>query len=685
MKYIITGFAATALMVWMASCSSTTQTTEEITYGIQVEDMDTTASPREDFYQYANGGWLDRTEIPADRGRWGSFDALRKRTTQNVLTLMEGSKATDFEEGSDQRKAFVFFQTGMDTQWANENGIRPIEGLLAQAEEVKDVASLQKFMEDTEPYGLSVFFGFGVSPDARKSDVYATYLGNGALGLPDRDYYVKDDEESKRIKGDYLAHVERMLPFIGYDEADAKSAAQAIVDLETALAEPRMDKVQRRNPLLRYNKRSIDQLEEMLPGIDWAQYFEGIGAGKMDTLIVSDPRYIQSLAETLENFDAETWRHYLKWTILNDYATRLTTEIDQANFDFYGKKLRGLEEQRSRDERMIDVCNSVIGEALGKLYVDKYFPQEAKQVASDMVDNILKAFDQRIRNLEWMSDSTKTKALKKLSTFTVKIGYPDKWKDYGKMVVQSKEEGGTYASNIMNVSKFNYEKQLSRIGQQVDASEWFMAPQVVNAYYNPLQNEIVFPAAILQPPFYDYRADAAVNYGGIGAVIGHEISHGFDDQGSRFDAEGNMNNWWTDEDRQAFESRNRKLIEQFDAYEPLPGINVNGAFTLGENIGDLGGINVAFDGLQMHLKENGDPGLIDGMSPSERFFLSWGTIWRTKYRDEALKTQIKTDPHSPAMYRAIGPLSNFQPFYETYGIQEGDAAFRADTNRVNIW
>ena len=685
MKYIITGIAAIALTAWMVSCSSTTQTTEEGSYGIQVEDMDTTANPKEDFYQYANGGWLDRTEIPADRGRWGSFDALRKRTTQNVLTLMEGSQATDFEEGSDQRKAFVFFQTGMDTQWANENGIKPIEGLLAQADEVKDVASLQNFMEETEPYGLSVFFGFGVSPDARNSDVYATYLGGGALGLPDRDYYVKDDEESKRIKGDYLAHVERMLPFIGYDEEEAKSAAQAIVDLETALAEPRMDKVQRRNPLLRYNKRSIDQLEEMLPPIEWAQYFEGIGAGQLDTLIVSDPRYIQSLGETLEDFDAETWRHYLKWTILNDYATRLSTEIDQANFDFYGKKLRGLEEQRSRDERMIDVCNRALGEALGKLYVDEYFPEEAKQVASDMVDNILKAFDQRIKNLEWMTDSTKTKALKKLSTFTVKIGYPDKWKDYGKMVVQTKEEGGTYASNVMNVSKFNYEKQLSRIGQEVDASEWFMAPQVVNAYYNPLQNEIVFPAAILQPPFYDYKADAAVNYGGIGAVIGHEISHGFDDQGSRFDAEGNMNNWWTDEDREAFESRNRKLIEQFDSYEPLPGINVNGAFTLGENIGDLGGINVAYDGLQMHLKEKGDPGLIDGMSPNERFFLSWGTIWRTKYRDEALKTQIKTDPHSPAMYRAIGPLSNFQPFYDTYGIQEGDAAFRADSNRVNIW
>lgn len=654
-------------------------------YGIRLEDMDGSVDPREDFYQFANGGWLDNTEIPADRGRWGSFDALRKRTTQNVLEMMAESDVSSFETGSDQWKAFVFYQSAMDTNHANQLGITPIQPMLDAANAVTDLKSLQGFIEETEPYGLSAFFGFGVSPDARNSSVYATYLGGGTLGLPDRDYYVKEDDESKRIRNDYKGFIIEMLPYIGYSEEEAQSAADQILALETAMAEPRMDKVQRRNPLLRYNKRSMDQLSEMLPPVDWTGYFENVGAGALDTVIVGDPKYISALDSILNNTSIDVIKHYLKWSVLNRYASQMSTKIDRTNFKFYGKKLRGLEAQRARNERMIDVSNRVLGEALGKLYVDNYFPPEAKETAAYMVGNLRKAFKTRIQNLPWMTEETKVKALEKLSTFKVKIGYPDKWKDYSKLVITANEEGGSYAQNMMNASKFNYEKGLERIGQEVDGTEWYMAPQVVNAYYNPLQNEIVFPAAILQPPFYDYRADPAVNYGGIGAVIGHEISHGFDDQGSRFDAEGNMNNWWTDADRKAFEQRNQKLIDQYDSYEPLPGVNVNGAFTLGENIGDLGGLHAAYDGLQIHLAENGDPGAIDGLIQDQRFFLSWATIWRTKYRDEALKTQIKTDPHSPAMYRAIGPLSNFDKFYDTYGLRPGDKDYRAPEDRVRIW
>lgn len=665
--------------------TQTAPITTEKEYGIDLSNMDPSADPRNDFYQYANGGWLNSTEIPADRGRWGSFDGLRKKTTNNVLSIMNEKQLSDFQQGSDQWKAFAFFQSGMDTVRRNELGITPIQNYLIKVDQVSSLEGLQRFIENTERIGLRAFLGFGVGPDARQSDIYATYLGSGALGLPDRDYYVKDDEESERIRSDYQGFIAQMLPYIGYSESEALSASKKILALETRMAEPRMDKVQRRNPLLRYNKRSMDQLEEMLPHMDWPAYFQKIGAGALDTVIVSDPNYISSLKDTWKETDLSTIKHYLKWTILNDYATRLSMDIDRTNFSFYGKKLRGLEQQRALDERMIDMSNRVLGEALGKLYVDQYFPPAAKEAAADMVDNILVAFETRIKNLEWMTEETKEKALEKLSTFVVKIGYPDKWKDYSNLAIRSGEQGGNYAENITNVSKYNYQKGLERIGKEVDASEWFMAPQVVNAYYNPLQNEIVFPAAILQSPFYDYRADAAVNYGGIGAVIGHEISHGFDDQGSRFDAEGNMNNWWTDQDRESFEARNGRLIAQFDAYEPLPGINVNGAFTLGENIGDLGGINVAYDGLQQHLTEKGNPGLIDGLSADERFFLSWATIWRTKYRDEALKTQIKTDPHSPAMYRATGPLTNFEPFYKTFKIEEGDAMYTAPEERVKIW
>lgn len=677
-------YLASILILAMA-CQPTEKTMkEEPVQGITLSYMDTTVSPKEDFFRYVNGAWMDQVDMPADRGRWGSFDELRKTTSDQVLTILESSSLENFEKGSDQYKAFVFYQVAMDTQHANKLGVQPIQTYLDKVETIEDANGLQSFIEEVEQSGLSPFVSFSVGPDLRNSKIYATYLGPGNLGLPDRDYYVKDDEESKRLRGEYEKHVTRMMQFVGYDEAQATQAAARILAIETAMAQPRMDKVQRRNPLLRYNKRSIGQLGEMMTTFDWNQYLNGIGVESLDTIIVSEPNYISALDQILKDFSVEDWQHYLKWTILDATATRLSQEIDEANFDFFGKILSGTESQRPRWERIIDVTNGTLGEALGKLYVDTYFPQEAKAKANEMVQNLLKAYEKRIDNLPWMTDSTKMKAKEKLESFTVKIGYPDEWKDYSDLNIFTTEEG-SYAENIRQVGVHAHKRDLKRIGQQVDTKEWFMPPQMVNAYYNPLQNEIVFPAAILQPPFYNYKADAAVNYGGIGAVIGHEISHGFDDQGSRFDAEGNMNNWWTETDQEQFVALHQKLIDQFDAYEPLEGVFVNGAFTLGENIGDLGGINAAYDALQMHLKEHGNPGKIDGFTPEQRFFLSWGTIWRTKYRDEALKTQVKTDPHSPGMFRAIGPLSNFLPFYEAFGIEEGDETYRHDSVRVVIW
>ena len=653
--------------------------------GIEVSYMDTTADPGNDFFRFANGGWLDQTTIPADRGRWGSFDELRKATSRNVLDVLEGATEGDtYSEGSDQAKAALFYQTAMDTSYLDELGIRPLEGGLEKVSGIRSLTDLQSYMAETAPLQRGLF-GLSVRADINNSAVNIAYLGPGSLGLPERDYYTKEDEESKELQETYRRHIARMYGFLGYEATEATEAAARIYEVEAKMAEARMTKEERRNPLLRNNPRSVEELSELTTAIDWPAYLESIGAGAADTVIVTDLDYMKTLNELLTEGQLPAVVEYLRWTLFNGAANYLSTDIEQANFDFYGKELRGTEAMRPRWERVLDVANWSIGEAIGKLYVDGYFPPEAKATAEEMVDNIKAAFGERIQALDWMSPSTKEKALEKLSTFRVKIAYPDEWKDYSDLVIQGREAGGSYLENLKNIREWNWQEDMEKIGQPVDKDEWFMAPQIVNAYYNPTNNEIVFPAAILQPPFYNYQADPAVNYGGIGAVIGHEISHGFDDQGSRFDKDGNLKNWWTEEDRQRFEALTKKLAAQYDAYEPLEGVRVNGQFTLGENIGDLGGINVAFDGLQRHLAEHGDPGLIDGFTQNQRFFISWATIWRTKYRDEALKNQINTDPHSPGMYRAVGPAVNMLAFYEAFDIAEEDALYRPDSVRVKIW
>ena len=451
------------------------------------------------------------------------------------------------------------------------------------------------------------------------------------------------------------------------------------------MAASKLDKIQKRNPLLLNNPRSQDDIAAMTPSFDWKKYFESIGLSAIDTFIVSEPAFIKSLEPVFTETPIEDLKAYTSWTFLNSSLPYLSNEFEKVKFDFYDGVLAGVQEMKPREERVLEIINFTIGEALGRLYVDSYFPPEAKEVAEELVRNLKKGFSDRIDQLEWMSDSTKTKAKEKLATLRVKIGYPDKWKDFSNLQVKSKDDGGSYVGNMMLLSEWSWKRKIDKIGNAVDKEEWFMPPQMVNAYYHPLYNEVVFPAAILQPPYYDYRADAAVNYGGFGAVIGHEISHAFDDQGSRYDAKGNLANWWTDEDRQNFENRTQKLIDQFNKYEPLPGVFVNGAFTLGENIGDLGGLNVSYDGLQHHLKANGDPGLIDGYTQNQRFFLSWATVWRTLFTDEAMKKQIKTNVHSPGKYRAIGPIVNMPTFYEAFEVQEGDGMYVADSLRVSIW
>ncbi|HSP12215.1 MAG TPA: M13 family metallopeptidase, partial [Salegentibacter sp.] len=434
-----------------------------------------------------------------------------------------------------------------------------------------------------------------------------------------------------------------------------------------------------------YNPMTVAELQNSVPALDWEKYFSEIGAKELDTIIVAQPKYMKALQGVFTQNNVEDWKTYLKWSIFNDAANALSTEIETANWEFYNKTLQGAQEQRPRDEQALQTINWSIGEALGKLYVDEHFPAEAKEQAEEMIANIIKAYETRINNLSWMSEDTKKKAIEKLGTTTIKVGYPDEWKDYSGLEIANVDEDGSYFQNMMNVSKWRTADNMSKLGEPVDKTEWFMSPQTVNAYYNPSYNEIVFPAAILQPPFYDYKADAAINYGGIGAVIGHEISHGFDDSGARFDAEGNLNNWWTDEDLEAFEKLGGDLADQYSKIEVLDSVFINGQFTLGENIGDLGGVNAAYDGLQIHLEENGHPGEIDGYTPEQRFFMSWATVWRTKMRDEALQSKIKTDPHSPGMYRAYVPLQNIDAFYKAFEIGEEDDMYVAPEDRVIIW
>ena len=660
---------------------------QQKTPGINIDFMDKTVSPTQDFFKFVNGTWLKNTEIPADKTRWGSFDELRQNTDKDALAILkDAAKNPKYLSSTDQGKAIIIYKSAMDTVARNKQGITPLKPYLAKIDAVKNIKDLQKLMMEEEAVGGGVgFFGVGIGADEKDSNRNVVSLGPGGLGLPDRDYYVSDDKDSKEKREKYALHVAKMLQLLGEKPQQAKLDADKILALEIQMSQPRLDRVERRDARKQYNPTAISDLQKMLPLIDWNTYLNGVGFSKLDTIIVSQPRYIKALQTVFTENKVESWKAYMRWMLLRGSAGQLSTDIEAANFEFYGKTLTGALKQRPRHEKALQVVNGTVGEALGKLYVEKMFPAEAKDKAAKMIQNLIRAYKIRINNLAWMSAETKTKAIEKLDKLTIKIGYPDKWEDYAALVVKSPETGGSYFDNLKNVSLWNWKKDIEKLGKPVDKTEWGMSPQTVNAYYNPSYNEIVFPAAILQPPFYDYKADEAINYGGIGAVIGHEISHGFDDEGSRYNAEGNLVDWWTENDLKQFTVLGTALADQYSAIEPLPDTHIDGKFTLGENIGDLGGINAAYDGLQLYLKENGNPGLIDGYTPEQRLFISWATIWRGKIRDEALKNQVKTDPHSPAQYRAYVPLLNLESFQQAFSIKPGDGMYLSPDKQVKIW
>lgn len=665
---------------------------EEKVQGIVLENMDTSVKPTDDFFRYVNGTWLDKTEIPADRTSWGGFGELRKKTDADVLAILnkaikEGnfpkikdSKGSEID--SDQEKAVNFYESIMDTIARNKAGKKPLKPFLEKVKKIKNLHDAQEFITHITPYRSGIFYTFWILNDLKNSKINACYLSPSKLSLS-RDYYINNKLKDKLNK--YQEFIIKILQEFGDDKITAEKNASTIISFEKSLAKITKTKEEQRDISKMYNSMTIEDLFKLAPSIDWITHLKKIGINNIKKIIVTDPNYFKEMNTILNTHSLEDIKLFLHWNTINRSLNFLSTDLEKASWEFYSKTIQGAKKQRPRDERALKEVNDNFGEALGKLYVDAKFPPEAKKKAKEMIDNVMLGFEKRIAQLPWMSSETKEKALAKLHKLTVKIAYPDKWKDYTTLQIENLKKGGTYFKNIMNTFKWNFNQSFAKYGKEVDRTEWGMSPQTVNAYFNPVNNEIVFPAAILQPPFYNYKADEAVNYGGIGAVIGHEISHSFDDNGSRFDGDGNLKNWWTEDDSKKFKTIGDKLVKQYSDIIAIDSMHLNGEYTLGENIGDLGGVQAAYEGLQIFLKKNGRPADIDGFTAEQRFFLSWGTIWRTKMRDEALKNLIMTNTHAPGQYRAYMPLKNVDAFYKAFDVKEGDKMYITPEERVRIW
>ena len=650
-------------------------------HGISIEFMDKSVRPQDDFYNYVNGGWMKTAVIPADKSSWGSFNELREKTDENSLSILKNILTEKYEKGTEGQKIQDLYATYMDMDKRNADGINPIKEDLAKIDAIKNMKDLQKYLIEAVKEENNPLFDWGISGDLKNSKMNAVYLSSASLGLG-KDYYQKENEDNRKTLEEYTKYVASLLEIIG--EKNATEKAQRVVALEKSFAKTYLTNEEGRDANKRYNPKTMEELAKISKNINLVNYLKGAGVNT-DRVIIGELKYYENLDKFINPNNLELIKDYLKVHLVSDNTAYLNQRLDDLSFAFYGQYLQGQQVQRPMDKRALSLINGRLGEAFGKIYVQRYFSPEAKKEMEVMIDYLKKSYRQHINNLDWMSETTKEKALEKLSKFNVKIAYPDKWEDYSKLVIESKNDGVNLYSNLKNIVKWDYEKALEKIGKPVDKTKWGMRPQTVNAYYSPLNNEIVFPAAILQAPFFDFKADPAVNFGGIGAVIGHEIAHGFDDGGARFDGDGNLNNWWTEEDKKNFEVKVKQLADQFSKYEPVKGNFVNGVFTSGENIADLAGVAIAYDALQMYLKDKGNQELISGYSQNQRFFLSWATIWRTKSTEKYMINQVKTDPHTPGYFRAFAPLTNVDAFYEAFDVKEGDKHYKKPEDRIKIW
>ena len=682
-RLLIAGMAATLAL----SCSraapppppSSTTSAKPLAAGVEINGFDKTVRPQDDLYRHVNGAWLAKTQIPADRGAYGGFYEAIDRTQDQLRGIVEAAaKAPDKAPGSDQQKLGDFYAAFMDEARVNQIGKSPLEPELARVDRIATRTDLARHIARMMLLNVTTLIGGSVDGDAQDPKTAVLYLQQDGLGLPDREYYLKDDPKLKEYRAKYLAYITRMLTLAGQASPDA--AAREILAFETRLARVHWTNVESRDAVKTYNKVTLQDLPKQFPGLDWDAWSQELGARDAKVVIVAQPSYFKAMASLVATLPVDRWKPYLKFHTANALAPYLSADFVEARFDFYGRTLQGVKEMLPRWKRAVNNLDSAMGELLGKVYVDRHFTPDAKARMERLVENLRAAFREGIDKLEWMGPETKKEAQAKLAAFRPKIGYPSKWRDYSKVEIKPDDLFG----NMTRASLAESHYQIGKAGKPVDPEEWGMTPQTVNAYYNPVRNEIVFPAAILQPPFFDMSADDAVNYGGIGGVIGHEMGHGFDDQGRRYDSTGTLRDWWTSKDGEEFNRRAKGLVAQYSAMEALPGLKVNGELTLGENIGDLTGVTISYRAYQ-HSLEGREPPVIDGTTGTQRFFYGWAQAWRAKFRDDALRQQVMSNEHAPDMMRGNGPLPNVDAFYSTFSVKDGDKLFVAPERRVKIW
>lgn len=674
----ITAFSMPAMILLMIGACKQPKADEELQSGILFKNMDTTAIPGNDFTEYVNGSWMKNTKIPPDKSSYGVGSMVNDKAQEDVKAIIEQAAKGNPTVDSEEQKIGDFYESYMNMKTRDAIGLAPLKSEFAKIDSITNAKDLAAYFAYAGRLGNLAPFGVGVLEDFKDPKKYMLYSWQGGLGLPEREYYFLKDAKSVAIRSKYVLHIENMLNIAGI--SGAKTKAGEIMALETQIASKHMKKEDTRNVAGLYNKYSVKSLNTLLPDFDWTALLTEAGVAKEDSLVVCQVAFTKDLNTILKTTSLDTWKTYLKWGVVHGSATSLTTALDKENFDFFAKTLYGVTEQRPQWRRAVDEVNGALGEMVGKLYVGKHFPPAAKERMLKLVDNLLKAYESSIKALDWMSPETKKQALTKISKFTPKIGYPDKWRDYSALKIIKNDLYG----NEKRATAFEYNRNISKLGQPVDRSEWGMTPQTVNAYYNPTMNEIVFPAAILQPPFFNMNAEDAVNYGGIGAVIGHEIGHGFDDQGSTFDGDGVMRNWWTSKDQSEFKKRTTALVAQYSGFKVFPDLNVNGEFTLGENIGDLGGLSIALKAYKASLDGKPAP-VMEGFTGEQRVFIGWGQVWLNKSREESLRNQVGTDPHSPAKFRVNGVVRNIPEFYTAFNVKPSDSLYLAPEKRVKIW
>ncbi len=658
--------------------SKTASVSTPVASGLEKKNFDDTIRPQDDLYRFVNNNWLKTAKIPADKSTYGTFAMLGDQSLERLKIIVEEAAGSKALPGSEAQKVGDFYKSYTNTEKLEALGLKPAEKYLQEVDAIQDKDALARWFARGQHFGITGPIRFFVNQDEKDATQYIGYFYQGGLGLPDRDYYFKEDDEIKKIRSAYLKHIESMFQYAGF--SDPAGSAKKIYALEEQLAKGQWTRVENRDPQKTYNKVETDKLNALTSDFHWKNFVEGLGIQQQKAVVVSQPTYITAFGQAMKNGSLDDWRLYAKWRVLSDSAPYLSKKFDDEDFNFYSKTLRGIQEQEPRWKRAVQNIDALMGEAVGKIYVQKYFPPENKARMEKLVQNLLAAYDQSIQSLDWMSPETKKAAKEKLSKFTYKIGYTDKWRDYSTLEINKDD----LLSNVVRAVEFEFNRELNKLGKPIDRTEWGMTPQTVNAYYNPVMNEIVFPAAILQPPFFSTVADDAVNYGGIGAVIGHEIGHGFDDQGSQYDGAGNLRNWWTDQDRKEFEARTRKLVAQYDSFFPVEGEHINGKMTLGENIGDLGGLSIAYKAYKLSLNGKEGP-VIDGFTADQRFFMGWAQVWARLYREEELRQRLVTDPHSPSEYRCNGVIRNMPEFYKTFNVKEGDKLYLKPEERVKIW